>query len=518
MDQCGMTEITIGLNDPGMSPLHRAGLGGLALCLDWAKDAPEAAALRQAAEWEVGSRHVRIMWRPNAPSTIRVLLETCLRITEDGLIWFGPSGDPTASVEETILLHESLLGTFLQHNLVRPSINDRPIGTLGIDVDGTAVGAEFKTVSTFGHRRVASEPTEVIDLRVKSWLVPGASQRHIQYAETNLLETEMAALALRFSPVGASFFQVHLPEFGGRHRRYRRHHCVVIPDFDDIEEFVAWRKIYRPRASDLVVSGAGDAAARLLLQRLTAKHATIDRAGCTVIAFGSAAWNKQQKVIVDRFRIERTDRHRLRAFEVALNLLPSRRGVLKRKDGSVHRRYQCAPLLDLVAGNVLADEPWFRGFAGLWQEMRDDASGDEGRRWILRTEGGPLNELVANTLAEGSAERALVDACHEAWRRRMGEISEEARHRGSEGTVRDQFEREREKWRVSLVRCRNAAMLRQTLIDRFARAGSLPPLQTHWADMLSLIERRWSLARDLALLALASYRSGRDETDSQEDA
>jgi CRISPR-associated protein Cas8a1/Csx13 len=67
--------------------------------------------------------------------------------------------------------------------------------------------------------------------------------------------------------------------------------------------------------------------------------------------------------------------------------------------------------------------------------------------------------------------------------------------------------------RIGFARCKNAAMLRQTLTDFWARAGALPDLQEAWPDVLPLLHGRWREARDLALLALASYKpQSREET------
>src|SRR3712207_7908845 len=45
-----------------------------------------------------------------------------------------------------------------------------------------------------------------------------------------------------------------------------------------------------------------------------------------------------------------------------------------------------------------------------------------------------------------------------------------------------------------------------TLFRSWARAGAQPALQEGWVELLPLLADRWQEARDLALLALASYR------------
>jgi CRISPR-associated protein Cas8a1/Csx13 len=112
--------------------------------------------------------------------------------------------------------------------------------------------------------------------------------------------------------------------------------------------------------------------------------------------------------------------------------------------------------------------------------------------------------------------KAIVHACHEAWRRRLGQLSEEVKRGRFEFATL--VERERERWRVALVGCRNLAALRATLTNFWARAGApIPVLQEHWQEILPyLTEMRWQEARDLALLALVSY--ARDEAPAETGA
>jgi CRISPR-associated protein Cas8a1/Csx13 len=103
-------------------------------------------------------------------------------------------------------------------------------------------------------------------------------------------------------------------------------------------------------------------------------------------------------------------------------------------------------------------------------------------------------------------EQIFVRACHEAWRRRMGQLGERARREGA--SFRDLVGREFERLRVGFARCKNAATLRETVTDFWARAGGpLPGLQSGWQELLPLLgEKNWRKAKDLALLALASYQ------------
>lgn len=77
-----------------------------------------------------------------------------------------------------------------------------------------------------------------------------------------------------------------------------------------------------------------------------------------------------------------------------------------------------------------------------------------------------------------------------------------------------------EKVRVSLARCKNAATFRESITDFWARGGSLHKGEdtllkagaSWWQDVMSLLdEKNWRKAKDLSLLALASYPGSKDE-------
>ncbi len=98
----------------------------------------------------------------------------------------------------------------------------------------------------------------------------------------------------------------------------------------------------------------------------------------------------------------------------------------------------------------------------------------------------------------------------------MGVLAQRARERNESFT--SLIDRERERLRTQFVHCKNAATLRAALTDFWSRAGrTLPTLQEHWPLILPyLTETRWELARDLALLALVSYRPPAEAAEADE--
>jgi CRISPR-associated protein Cas8a1/Csx13 len=124
--------------------------------------------------------------------------------------------------------------------------------------------------------------------------------------------------------------------------------------------------------------------------------------------------------------------------------------------------------------------------------------------------------MVCKASYEHEMERLFIAACHEAWRRQLGKLGERARRENILfSTI---VGRESEKLRMSFSRCRNARDLRETVVDFWARSGSVKTLKESWSEILPMFdEHNWRTAKDLALLALASYKPANSEEEAALD-
>lgn len=78
------------------------------------------------------------------------------------------------------------------------------------------------------------------------------------------------------------------------------------------------------------------------------------------------------------------------------------------------------------------------------------------------------------------------------------------------------MKREYERQRLAFVGAKTVAALRYALADLWSRAGSNSVLREAWPHVLPLLSNeKWQLARDLALIALASYQ-GKENIDLTE--
>jgi CRISPR-associated protein Cas8a1/Csx13 len=118
---------------------------------------------------------------------------------------------------------------------------------------------------------------------------------------------------------------------------------------------------------------------------------------------------------------------------------------------------------------------------------------------------------------ENDGDRFVIQAVHEAISQRLGQIREETDGKNAKvlsQATKNRWERFRERLRLALAGAKREADVRFALTDLFSRGGNNSVLKTHWAKVLPVLRKDWQLARDLGLLALASY-AGRGDIETK---
>lgn len=490
-------ELRIELGSPGMTALHKVGLAGLWMTLEYF----ERGGIQLPGSWERHSHGVVLRWGAEGPGPfIEQLVQESFRIDAHGLIWLTALGPPEDHLAGAIMLHEAMLSTFLQHGRSRGADPaNHPGGSVADPREEEPQPLPpFQRVFWYKHQRAADDllgaEGRLLPRPVAGWLYPGGVVRHSAYErQSALVEPPERWLALLFAPVGAIFFRIQY-----RGEGVRPQFALVLPEIADLEAYAALRRFLMAQKTPLLtVSGTSEAGWRLLAQaRLRGYLSAIDASACRVMAFGNVPWSSQQKTRVEVFPIPHASRAALDVYQAAWGCLGPR-WVQSREPEATPYLY-VSPALDRVARNLTAGQPWYAGFSQLMTEPSS-------RKALMIHDRGGLHAMIRETLAPHQPERIFVETCHEAWRRNLGRLSERAKQERLDFPTL--AAREQERLRSSLVRCKNAAALRETVMDFWSRSGPLPTLQEHWAEMLPFFTpERWQLARDLALLALASYR------------
>lgn len=500
--------LRISLGDPGMTALHRAGLGGLWLTLEALEQEPEHQYLREqllalGGAWDKDEHSVTFSWQGDGRAFFQRLIAESFRVTNDGRVWFLGLGHPDNHGDHGVLLQNGLLSTFLQHGKTRGRATETSVT---LEIDGTQSILTYPAISRYAHQSATFAPERF--QAISGWQFPGGTVRHTQFTgATSYQEAPGAWLSLLYAPVGAIYFQIRR-----RSRSIRHHACLVFPDVADLPTFSrARRRFIGTRLGDLVVSGTVDAAVRVMAElQLQAVLRPLGRARCLAASFGVVPWSSRQKTRIDLFEVRPLGEKQLKIARIALALLPA--VVIRtsgRADNDSEVRWEVSPVSDLLARNLVESRPWWEGFSHLEQnvDLRTQLIVYERSLRVTRGTTG-LAALVAEqgVFDDMNGAEVIVRACHEAWRRRQGALGEEARTRGVR--FEDLVDRERERLRIAFRNSRNADTLRAVLTDFWSRAGPNTILQDDWREVLPyLSEERWQQARDLALLALASYSS-----------
>jgi CRISPR-associated protein Cas8a1/Csx13 len=480
--------LEVGLHDPGMTTLHRAGLAGLWMTLERAEGDPAARTLRELGGWRLDRDSVRLEWRDEGffPS----LFHYAYPITPGGLMSLALLGDPEARRAEVCAFHQGLLDTFLQHPTSRKL--GGPARNEVFEVEGQQQPISYRPIADHRFRWEGFSPER--PQPVAGWLLPGGVVRHYVHAgPTALEEPPGRALALRFGPAGCGYFLVHQRRREGI-RTYRT--AVVVPEVDDLERYARHARGWSPVGlEELSTAGPAEAALRFLVLRAADERGDLmGVAGCQVLGFTTLPWSPQQRVRAYVLSTREADREQLRRYgRIRRYLAPQ---VRRRADGDSWLDVPQVP--ELAAGNLLHRRPWWHGFATWTADPRL-------RQHVIGFESRGLNRMLNDETVTPEAEaRIFVQACHEAWRNRLGQLSERARHQGLSFESLAQGERDR--LRAALARCKTQADFSACVTDLWARAGSVPTLQRSWTRVLPFLGQRWREGRDLALLALASYR------------
>lgn len=494
------------LHRPGMTALHRVGLAGLYMTLDaFDQDAAAKARLRDAGvNWNLEDRRIDLEFAEGRERQgFEQLLTLAFQLNEGFFRLPGLERGAPASLEQRWLLYQALLGTFLQFGPHRPTGKKT---ALVVDIDDKQLLIpEFAPVKHYRHQDAAKDfLTTKGGLResvgLVGWLYPGGAQRHVAWGDSVLEEPAELAFCLLFAPVGSIFFQVT-----SRRRGRKARTVLLLPQVTSLGQYARLRRsLARHGVLELTAASPTDAALKLELIARTQEEGGRLQGPVRVLAFGIVDWNEKQKSRTATYVVNPEQLPGLRNYEQAFGIFKNRwQKVEAKKDrrGTVKipEHYFVRPFTarELIADNVANRRLWYAGFAEFMTHRET--------RIPLQFERKELYQMTQQAEYEQPNEKIFVQTCHEAWRRRLGQLGERSRREGIAFTRLASGEYERQ--RVILARCKNAVTLRAALTDFWSRAGSLPSLQGGWEAILPLLEEaEWRKARDLALLALASYQ------------
>lgn len=540
--------ITMALFAPGMSLLHRAGLGGLACTLKAMERQYEEGLLSKAKlpapftdeqpPWEIDEHTVTLKFgKPeNAGEYLKRLFAFAFGVRKDGLIVLPGqlATEPSAAVLAD--LQSGLTLTFLQHGKVRQLAKEPT--TLSYDPEGEGIPGvivQFRKCSGFKHQdgweAFVDKAGCLISgmIKVDGPISPGTIVRHVAYtSDTAAEDPPERMLPLYFALIGCLALPVN-----------RGVAVLLVPEVENLLDFIYDRPAMTPTTViDCQIANAADAAFRAQVRvrdnpvrqayvasRTRTVIAGSALPGCYAMTFTPTAWASQQNSRVATIHIPPGDDRILDRFERALAHLPPRiktrtikettgRGrqrIVKERQESFRADSIIRPM---IAENLALGRPWYSGFVRLLTRI-NPATGKPYRDQLCYERRGLHAMISDETMWDAAGEAAVVRAVHEAMRSRYGRIAEE--NKGNPAAMRNRFSGEYDRWRLAFAGAKTADQFRRALCDLFSRAGSNSVLKQSWQDILPMLRAdNWQHARDLALLGLCSYQ-GRGETENMSD-
>lgn len=522
--------LSLGLGDPGMTPLLRAGLGGLAASLRAILLASEPGARWPSPVPLAGGRavveptRITLEWGDSShKEVLKALFAGSFRIHPPGVIELPGASDPNKAFDLALAtaLQTGLKKTFLQH----PKSTTKAGAALAtsVEIDGQPIQLQVHPYATFVHQKQGLvKVCEAISggtVALAGWAYPGAAVRHVGFSNDTTCEySAAAALAACFSLVGCLSYQL-APGNGG---------VLVILEPNDLVRFATTRARLSPqRVIEASVTGPGEAVLRVHLA-MKLDDVARDRPGVACahgVMLKPMPWDQKQKYRIATVSASEVPADRLDAYHDIVTALPNRIATraLDEDDGDEDGFFVAtSDLRAFVAENLARGRRWFRGFATA-------TTGGKRPRFIhyFRAEDGKnlgalypkeRKGLIAMLQHLDNSEEVLVRAVQVALRRRFGAIADECRNL-PDATRNKRFDNERERWRYAFARSKTPQQIRAALADLWSRAGFNAELQARWPEVLPLLRAdNWETARDLALVALASYQgtetASGDETSS----
>jgi CRISPR-associated protein Cas8a1/Csx13 len=508
-------EMNLKLNAPGMTSLHKAGLAGLYMTLKaFDKNDVEIEGL----QWRLEDKQVILRWTAETPkNAFGDLVKKAFWIDDEGFIrLYGLEIRREMTLEQRHLLYQSLLNSFLQFGPHRPTESKK---VLRYEIDDKVIWLRgFAPIRKIRQHEAVNDFIDrngkfKSNLNVAGWLYPGASQRHVAHNVTTLNETLNLALTLLFAPIGVIYYLIRSKAKGRKSRL-----ALLIPEINDLDAYAEVRQVIASQGViDLTASSSSDAALRMLIA-LESNSSSNQFAKqmrenflCRIITFGIVGWNEKQK---SRTATRTVISGKLKGFEnyhLADSIFKNKWQQVEAKKNEPEYSFVttfCGR--EMIADNIANSKSWYHNIS-------EFLANSETRDQLIKYERKELGQMVKDADYENENERIFIEVCHEGWRRRMGKLGQRAKAENT--SFSNLANKEREKLRTSLGRCKNAETLRETVIDFWSRAGSIEQLQGGGlAKILPLFdEKNWRKAKDLALLALISYQAPEERDDSSLD-
>jgi CRISPR-associated protein Cas8a1/Csx13 len=471
-----MTKFVLSIFDPNTLLPHRAGIAGLALVLDVLdpKDAP--------LSWEVTEDAVKLSWEGNDREVIKWLLDQTYQI-KDGYL-----DVPALNLDDQggYTFTEGLVSTFLQHSKQRARDSTGVAKAFSIDEGQPEIRVEFRPLLSCyytGDMKDAFNSKGIFkqEIPLKGHHLPGLVEC---FANGAYQESPEGFIALLFLPLACGYYR--LPNLRS---------SVVIPEVTNLKQWVKRRKEFAGRTyRNFRSSSAGESALSFLLQEKLLEDSRLERVGyCEVYRLGKQTWDANQsylKQAVHRVEVKDQD---LELYNQAAQLFPAK---VKQTDKG-ETWLAMSKILPWLCDNLVAGKSWYAGFF----EFR--------KRNEIYERGG----LVKMTETLADKERVLFETVQGAFSAYLRGQNVQAQKQGRKldyGQVTD-------KVIYRMQRPSTQKEFAKALVDFLSQFRSKASRGVGLDVYQWVHGNDWQQARDLTLLAIATYTSKKGDPMNGQD-
>ncbi|EKT86643.2 type I-MYXAN CRISPR-associated Cas8a1/Cmx1 [Leptospira santarosai] len=514
-----MAELKLSLSNSGMSDLHKVGLGGLYMTL---KSLDLKKKKIPGLEYSLDKREIVLNFDDKKlGKALAELIKYSFQIDKTGFFHF-PALELNGAqpIENKLICHKALLTTFFQPTL-KSSKSDKAIPKNFAGEENRPIVINFSKLNWYNSQKSLKmfyNPNKKQlrnEIDIINWMYIGGSVKHARLGNhTKLSERIETAFPLLYACIACIYLSIKVTD---PQLRKKVRASIVIPSIDNLETF----SINRARIAqfnEIKITMAGLSEASLYLaQEFYIKQNDSFRKNpyTTVISLGETKWNSTQKSKTSLRKYKINDEKVVHNYSIIAKLLKPRYQIVKEekdKKGKIKspkHSYISIPISkELFCDNLTSGKPFYTDFYKLVVPIRDKS----GKLiYRIKFEQKELNEMIEKINFDYEGEKIFIKACHTAWKHRLGKLGSDSKKPGA-GLFTKLVERDFERLRVSLSKSKNLESFRQTITDFWSRSGSIPELRDGWEKIMVLLDsENWKKARDLALLALVSYKPEKKE-------
>lgn len=458
-----MTELILSIFDPNTLLFHRAGIAGLALALSAINphDVPFS--------WDVTEDEVKLSWNCSDQEAILALIKQTYCI-KDGYL-----DVPALKLDDQgkYTFTEGVMTTFLQHGKQRTQPKESIVKTF--PVDDSEIVCKFRPVNDCYYTGDFKEAFNTKgkfkpQIPVKGQHLPGLVEC---FAHGAYQESPTGFLALIFLPLACNYY--HLSGYRS---------AIVIPEVKNLQEWVKRKQSYSgSNYRNFRSSSAGESALRFLLQEKLIEDNKKYRVDyCEVYQLGKQQWDGSQSYLKQAvYRVQVTDE--------ILSLYDSASQFFKpqiRKTDKGETWWAESKILPWICDNLISSKPWYFGFYDFYK-----------RNKLYERKG-----LVSMSKYLDDLEQIFFDAVQGAFSSYLHKQILQAQKQGRQ----IDYPQVTDKVIHSLQRPNTEPDFAKTIVDFLSRHRS-KSTQGVGAEIYQWLHKdnNWKQARDLALLAIASY-------------